>query len=1085
MKNTNISKLTKRDGSVVNFVPDKIVNAMRKAFESCGVYVSKDELSRLTDEVVSTLSDQKTIYIETVQNAVEVILMKNQYWDVAKAYITYRYKRALYRKGNTTDNSIMSLIQGTNKDLAEENANKSTIIAATQRDYMAGEVSRDLTRRILLPEHITKAHDEGAIHFHDMDYFVQPIFNCCLINIKDIFGNGTVMNDKMIEEPKSFQVACTVLTQVIACIASNQYGGQSVEMSHLGKYLRITKEKYIRKTRELMPELSEDSILKIAMARTMDELKSGIQTVQYQINTLMTTNGQSPFVTLFLILRDGDPYIEENALIIEEILNQRIQGIKNEKGVYVTPAFPKLVYVLDEHNCLKGGKYDYLTRLAVKCSAKRMYPDYISAKKMRENYEGNVFSPMGCVAGDEVVSYKLYGTLYIESFARMWDRLSNFFEVKEQQEGNKDYLYMDTPSGVEIFDAKEGFVSNYRVIRNKADQWVKVKFSNGRAVTCTSNHPFETENRGVVHASELSIDDVIRVDHSAPTGSKVPFNKEKAWFLGMTLCDGCYAESISISIAKTGEDDIQEQVKANVKRLYGLDTDVVEHERGVKGAYKDLIVRSNNTEAHNKLRIELISLFGGIKKSQRHIPNEVFSMDEDARMAFLAGMIDADGYINYSTTITKVQIGSTNKELAIQEMLLAQSLGMRASLYLNHYRSNNKDKIRYMVEFCPSTKLVGALVCEKKKGRFIGTSRKNSSILEADFCSPVTIERLSVEMFSYDVTTSSEHFTVSGLYSHNCRSFLAPWKNEKGEYQFEGRFNQGVVSLNLPQIGILAKGDEDTFWKLLDERLELCFEALMCRHKAVKNIITDNSPLHWQHGAIAREPKHTSIEKYLYGGYSSISLGYIGVYELTKLMKGVSHTDPIGKEFALRVMHHLEDTVSQWKMKTNIGFALYGTPAESLCYRFAKIDRERFGEIKDVTDKGYYTNSYHVDVREHIDAFAKLKFEDEFQSISKGGCISYIEIPNMMKNLSALESVVRFIYDNVQYAEFNTKSDVCHVCGFDGEIIVNEYGKWECPVCHNQDQSKMTVVRRTCGYLGEKFWNAGKTKEIASRVTHL
>ena len=459
--------------------------------------------------------------------------------------------------------------------------------------------------------------------------------------------------------------------------------------------------------------MSEDSVLKIAMARTMDELKSGIQTVQYQINTLMTTNGQSPFVTLFLILRDNDPYIEENALIIEEILNQRIQGIKNEKGVYVTPAFPKLVYVLDEHNCLKGGKYDYLTRLAVKCSAKRMYPDYISAKKMRENYEGNVFSPMGC------------------------------------------------------------------------------------------------------------------------------------------------------------------------------------------------------------------------------------------------------------------------------------------------------------------------------------------------------------------------------------RSFLAPWKNEKGEYQFEGRFNQGVVSLNLPQIGILAKGDEDTFWKLLDERLELCFEALMCRHKAVKNIITDNSPLHWQHGAIAREPKHTSIEKYLYGGYSSISLGYIGVYELTKLMKGVSHTDPIGKEFALHVMHYLESTVSQWKMKTNIGFALYGTPAESLCYRFAKIDRERFGEIKDVTDKGYYTNSYHVDVREHIDAFAKLKFEDEFQSISKGGCISYIEIPNMMKNLSALESVVRFIYDNVQYAEFNTKSDVCHVCGFDGEIIVNEYGKWECPVCHNQDQSKMTVVRRTCGYLGEKFWNAGKTNEIASRVTHL
>jgi len=607
----------------------------------------------------------------------------------------------------------MSLIRNENKELAEENSNKSTTIASTQRDYIAGEASRDLTRRILLPPHITKAHDEGVLHFHDMDYFIQPIFNCCLIDIGDMLDNGTVMNDKLVESPKRFQVACTVTTQIIACVASNQYGGQSVDLRHLGKYLRRSREKFDKTLREACPELSDEEREKIVSSQVKEELKNGVQTLQYQINTLMTTNGQSPFVTLFLNLQMDDPYIEENAMIIEEVLRQRLEGIKNEVGVYITPAFPKLVYVLDEHNCLKGGKYDYLTKLAVKCSAKRMYPDYISAKKMRENYEGNVFSPMGC------------------------------------------------------------------------------------------------------------------------------------------------------------------------------------------------------------------------------------------------------------------------------------------------------------------------------------------------------------------------------------RSFLAPWKDENGNYKFEGRFNQGVVSLNLPQIAILADGDEDKFWSLMDERLELCYEALMCRHNALKKITSDSSPIHWQYGAIARLPKGASIEPLLFGGYSSISLGYIGLYEATKLMKGVSHTAPVGTEFAMRVMKRLRKACDDWKKKTNIGFALYGTPAESLCYRFARLDKERFGDIPDVTDKGYYTNSYHVDVREHIDAFTKLKFENQFQPISSGGCISYAEIPNMSKNLDALEDVVRFIYDNIQYAEFNTKSDYCQACGFDGEILINDDGDWECPACHNKDRRRMNVVRRTCGYLGEKFWNVGKTKEIKARVTHL
>ena len=713
-KMIELKSVIKRDGSAVPYNRDKIVIAIQKA----NAEVEPEE--RVTDEqidgIVRLIEKRKCkrMLVEDIQDIIETELMGLEKFILAKTYIIYRYSRALVRKANTTDESILSLIKNDNKDVMEENSNKNARVAATQRDLIAGEVSKDLTKRILLPEKISKAHEEGILHFHDADYFLQPIFNCCLINIKDMLDNGTVMNGKLIESPKSFHVACTVMTQIIAAVASSQYGGQSVDIRHLGKYLRRSKEKYIREyTQKFGDKLSDELRDEIVNVRLRDELKAGVQTIQYQINTLMTTNGQSPFVTLFLNLIEGDEYIEENAMIIEEILRQRLEGIKNEKGVYVTPAFPKLIYVLDEHNCLKGGKYDYLTKLAVKCSAKRLYPDYISAKKMRENYEGNVFSCMGC------------------------------------------------------------------------------------------------------------------------------------------------------------------------------------------------------------------------------------------------------------------------------------------------------------------------------------------------------------------------------------RSFLSPWKDENGEYKFEGRFNQGVVSLNLPQIGIIAAGDEDKFWKLMDERLQLCFEALMCRHRALKGVLSDVSPVHWQYGAIARLEKGEPIDKYLEGGYSTISLGYIGLYEVTKLMKGVSHTDPVGEEFALRVMNRMREACDKWKEQTGLAFGLYGTPAESLCYRFARIDKEKFGNIKDVTDKGYYTNSYHVDVREEIDAFSKFKFESQFQPISSGGAISYVEIPNMRHNLKALEDVVRFIYDNIQYAEFNTKSDYCHVCGYDGEIIINDDFEWECPNCHNKDQSKMNVTRRTCGYLGENFWNVGKTKEIKARVLHL
>ena len=704
----------KRDGREVNYDRSKIIVAISKA----NAEVPPEE--KITEDVIESIVEyietrhRKRMLVEDIQDIIEQKLMSEGKYDLAKTYIIYRYQRELVRKANTTDDSILSLIKNSNKDVMEENSNKNATVASTQRDLIAGEVSKDLTRRLLLPEKIAKAHEEGVIHFHDADYFVQPIFNCCLINIQDMLDNGTVMNGKLIESPKSFQVACTVMTQIISAVASSQYGGQSVDIRHLGKYLRKSYNKYKDQiVAQYGDKLDAETIEGLVHTRLNDELRSGVQTIQYQINTLMTTNGQSPFVTVFLNLDPNDEYIEENAMIVEEILRQRLEGIKNEVGVYVTPAFPKLVYVLDEHNCLKGGKYDYITKLAVRCSAKRLYPDYISAKKMRENYEGNVFSPMGC------------------------------------------------------------------------------------------------------------------------------------------------------------------------------------------------------------------------------------------------------------------------------------------------------------------------------------------------------------------------------------RSFLTPWKDENGNYKFEGRFNQGVVSLNLPQMGIVARGDEEKFWKIFDERLELCYEALMCRHKALEGTTSDVSPIHWQYGAIARLEKGEKIDKLLHGGYSTLSLGYIGLYEVTKLMKGVSHTTPEGEEFALKVMNHLRSATDRWRKETGIHFSLYGTPAESLCYRFARIDMDRFGVIEDVTDKGYYTNSYHVDVREKIDAFSKFKFESQFQKISAGGAISYVEIPNMRHNLEALEELVKFIYDNIQYAEFNTKSDYCHVCGYDGEIIINDDLEWECPQCGNKDHDKMNVTRRTCGYLGENFWNVGKTKEIKSRVLHL
>ena len=723
-------KVIKRNGSEVDFDITKIIAAITKANDVV------EESERMTPMQIRRIAESvdlacqkmnRSPSVEEIQDLVEKQIMAHGAFEVAKRYITYRYTRSLVRRSNTTDEKILSLIECCNEEAKQENSNKNPVVNSTQRDYMAGEVSRDITNRILLPPDIVEAHNEGIIHFHDSDYFAQHMHNCDLVNLEDMLQNGTVITGTLIERPHSFSTACNIATQIIAQVASNQYGGQSISLTHLAPFVQVSREKIRRQLQEEMQEvkadITEEQLSNMVEKRLRDEVRRGVQTIQYQVVTLLTTNGQAPFVTVFMYLNEAKNEQEKHdlALIIEEVLQQRYEGVKNESGVWVTPAFPKLIYVLEEDNIYENSEYYYLTRMAAKCTAKRMVPDYISEKKMLE----------------------------------------------------------------------------------------------------------------------------LKVD--------------------------------------------------------------------------------KNGEGH---------------------------------------------------------------------------------------------------------------------------------------C-----------------------YTCMG-----CRSFLTPYVDENGKPKYYGRFNQGVVTINLVDVALSSGGNLERFWKIFDERLELCHRALMCRHNRLKGTLSDAAPILWQYGACARLKKGETIDKLLYGGYSTISLGYAGLYECVKYMTGKSHTDPSATPFALEIMQYMNTACKKWKEEHNIDFSLYGTPLESTTYKFAKCLQKRFGIIEGVTDKSYITNSYHVHVTEEINAFDKLKFEAQFQHLSPGGAISYVEVPNMQQNLEAVLQVMRFIYDNIIYAELNTKSDYCQVCGWDGEIeIVEQDGKliWRCPKCGNTDQDKMNVARRTCGYIGTQFWNQGRTQEIKERVLHL
>ena len=941
---------------------------------------------------------------------------------------------------------------------------------------MAGEYSKDYSRRHLLPSNVLQAHDEGIIHMHDLDYFAQHIPNCCLVNMKDILNNGTVINRKMIEKPKSFRTACTVATQVVQQVANGQYGGQTFSIAHLAPFVRISYDKYYNKY--INRGMSKEDAKKFADEDLKQEIKDGIQTIQYQINTFATSNGQAPFLSIFMYISEEPEYEKETALLIEEILRQRIIGMKNEAGAYITPAFPKLLYVTDENNIHEDSEYYYLTKLAAECVSKRMLPDFISAKKMKEQYDGEVFPCMGCVEGNEIITYKFKNDLYVESFARMWDRLSKEFIIQHQYSIDNPNSYMDL-TNVQIYDTVKGFVNTQRIIRNISNNWVKVHMTNGRILTCTDDHPFATNN-GRVLAKDLVKGQTVTINHSQYIGnSHYNWEEDLSWAYGVMLCDGSIASTPNGTFAITGEDDIINRLKLTFDSFYNINCKVKEQHRGVKGEYKEISMPSR------KLQYDLIKYFEGISKEDRHIPNILFSMSYLSRLSFLAGMIDADGYINSTSTLSKVQLGSTNKELALQQMALMQSLNMPAYIYENHYDKKHSEKIRYRVECIPSDDLVNSLQCDKKKQLFTNNIRKDSSMNESEVSEIDYIENISMNDYSYDVTTDSDHFEVSGIYSHNCRSFLLPYKDpETKKYQWYGRFNQGVVTINLVDVGLSANKDINDFWKIFDERLELCHQALQLRHERLMNTSVEISPIHWKYGGISRL-KTTNFNDLLFNDYSSISLGYAGLYECVMALIGESHTTEKGHALAVQIMQHMKDKCEEWRTKENIGYSLYGSPIESTTYKFARCLKKRFGIIKDITDHDYVTNSYHVSVREEINAYDKLKFESEFQNISSGGCISYIETCNLSQNVDVVLDIIKYMYDNIRYAELNGKFDYCQECGFSGEMQLDDNNEWYCPNCGNRNKNKLNVCRRTCGYLGDNFWNTGRTAEIKDRYVHI
>ena len=1079
-------KVIKRNGTEVDFDKSKIIIAIQKAKKDTpSSNISDATIEEIADYIEFKCSKyDRSIDIEEIQDMVENSIMSKGEFELARNYVRYRYQRSLNRNVSSLDERVMNLIGNTNEVLTQENANKNPMINATQRDYMAGEISKDLCRKYIFSDKVNKAHDEGIIHVHDRDYAIMKDFNCCLVNLEDMLQNGTVITKTKIDTPHSFSTACNVATQIIAQIASNQYGGQTITLSHLAPFVDVSRKKIAKELEEELSglDISEEKKKEIVESRVKKDITRGVQTIQYQILTLMTTNGQTPFVSVAMYLGEckDERTKKDLAMVIEEVLNQRIQGIKNEKGAWITPVFPKLLYILEEDNIHEDSPYWYLTELAAKCTAKRMVPDYISEKVMKELKNGQAFPCMGAVQGDNVITYKLNGKLYVESFKRAWDRVFKFYNNNIQISPVSSYI--PTP-GLFIWDsASNGFVEVKKFTRNNdMGRWYRLNME-GRTILVTEDHPLPTQ-RGRIKASELVPGDMIpKITNQYSEISNCNVSDTLAWLLGIMICDGSYSRGSIICCFGLDEYDIVSKVRAAFMSEFGLETKLVERHRGERGNYYEIRAYSPNIANY------FLNMFEGLNKVDRHIPAAVFSdFPMSAKIAFLAGMIDADGYVR-RTRSNQINIGSTNLELAIQQMLLANIIGLNAQIRPNWYKGKQyPDKIRYAVSIGMSKSLEYDIACRKKvdynKKFILHHANKYSEITSIEFLG-------YCGEYEYDVETASDKFDVSGINSHNCRSFLSDYVDpETGKHKFYGRFNLGVVTLNLVDVALSSGRDMNKFWELMEERSQLIFDAHMSRINYLKGTTSDCSPIHWQYGGIARLKPGEKIDKLFYNGYSTVSYGYAGLYECVKYMTGKSHTDPEATPFAKQVLQFINDKCNQWKEETKLGFSVYGSPIENSTYRFAKSLQRRFGKIEGITDKNYVTNSFHVNVTEKIDAFSKLKFESQFQELSSGGNISYIECPDMQKNIPAVLKVIQYIYDNTMYAELNSKSDYCMECGYDGEVEMkkDESGKlyWQCPNCGNTDLNRMSIVRRVCGYLSSNTANQGRMADIHDRVLHL
>lgn len=1126
----------KRNGTTQEFNKDKIVHAIEQAFNDCDNEITP-AATRTAEFVAFTIENNQTdtLTVEQIQDQVEEILMTLVRKDVARAYIQWRYKRSIIRAENTTDKTLIDLLSGKSEYWNDENANKNAKVVHTQRDYIAGITSTDITRRLLLPPEVVKAHDEGIIHFHDADYFAQNVLsNCCLINLDDMLQHGTCINDVYIEKPHRLITATTITTQIITAVSSSQYGGCTITLSHLAPFVDISRRNYISRFAKLeygetydassLPSFPDEAFFATqspTMRRIYDyvndalnkEITDSMQTFNYQINSMTTTNGQAPFVSVCMYLNEVSDETTKHdlALLIEQMLKHRIIGFKNRKGVYVTPAFPKLLYFLEEDNIHPDSKYYYLTKLAAECTAKRMVPDYISEKVML-SLKNDVYPCMGCVDGDETITYLFRGVLYIESFERLWKRVSAVH--KPQFQPNKTDLFIDVDKcdDVEIYDTARGFVHVKKVIRNAQNEWVEVTFSNGRSINCTPDHPFPTA-RGRVTARDLLTSDSVTSIITQYSEDSTEMSPEYLWVLGFTLASlETFIDKISLTLeeSKTMQTEFDKRFKMSF-----IDC---ENSRDIEDIPR--IVSNTNDKFGNKIRNVLEC------NPCPHIPNFVFRCNRDGKIAFLTGFLDRFGYMHSS-----INLYSANREVSYQMFSLIMTIGYHPTIKKSLIHDT---KSVFIIDFELHPELMKYSIFPQVISKSImklklksisspvltipfgpnklmkSTSARNRRLHESKSLKTLTDEHFPTVVskyfysklkFSYDVETSTDHFDVSTLYSYNCRSFLTPDRTTKNYskalnylkgHKYYGRFNQGVVTINLVDVALSANKSMEEFERILDERLELCHKALRIRHDRLCNGVSNMAPIMWQDGALARLEPNESIKELLYHGYSTISLGYAGLYECAKCMTGESLSGGKGKEFALHVMERLNDACKKWKAEEDIDYSVYGTPIESTTYKFASKLKKRFGDdvfIKlDGHDRNYITNSYHIPVFEEIDPFTKLKIESEYQKLSPGGAISYIECADLTKNLDAVMEVMKYIYDNIMYAELNTKSDYCQVCGYDGEIeIVDKDNKlrWRCPNCGNMDQSKMNVARRTCGYIGTRFFNQGRTNEIRDRYVHM